>query len=344
MNGYERIRAALAGDRPDKVPVMLHNFLMAAREAGHTLRRFRDNPATIAASFIRAVETYGYDGILVDVDTVTVAEALGVKVDLPEDQPARWAGPRIASLAEVRDLPPPAVGGHHRVRIWLEAVRRLKDYFKGEVYVRGNCDQAGFSLASMMRGPAEWMMDLVDAANREKAHALLSYCTEAAVSFIRLMAEAGADMVSNGDSPAGPDLVSPAMYAEFAQPYEKRLVHEAHSLKLPYALHICGNTTRILDGMLATGADALELDYKTDPRVARDRMKGRAVFIGNIDPSGVLALGTPALVEARTRELLEAFAGVPGFILNAGCAIPAETPSANLRAMIAAARVFEPGR
>ena len=338
MNGYQRIRAALAGDSPDRVPVMLHNFLLAAREAGHSQRRFRESPAAIAGSFIRAVETYGYDGILVDVDTVTVAEALGVRVDHPEDQPARWAGPRISSLTQVRDLPPPEIEKHPRIRIWLEAVRRLKDYFGDEVYLRGNCDQAGFSLASMLRGPAEWMMDLVDEANREDAHALLSYCAEAAVSFIHLMAETGADMVSNGDSPAGPDLVSPAMYEEFARPYERMLVDEAHAHGLPYALHICGDTTRILDAMVATGADALELDYKTDVRAARDAMKGRAVFIGNIDPSGVLALGTPALVEARAREILEVFAGVPGFILNAGCAIPAETPPANLRALIAAAR------
>jgi uroporphyrinogen decarboxylase len=122
------------------------------------------------------------------------------------------------------------------------------------------------------------------------------------------------------------------------QPARRRLAGEAHALGLPYALHICGDTTRILGGMLATGADALELDYKTDVVTARDALRGRAVFIGNIDPSGVLALGTPALVEARTRELLEVFAGVPGFILNAGCAIPAETPPANLRALIAAAR------
>ncbi|MCX6573668.1 MAG: uroporphyrinogen decarboxylase family protein [Candidatus Aminicenantes bacterium] len=338
MNGYQRIRAALAGDRPDRVPVMLHNFLLAAREAGHSQRRFRESPAAIAGSFIQAVENYGYDGILVDVDTVTVAEALGVRVDHPEDQPARWAGPRLSSLAQVRDLPPPEIEKHPRIRIWLEAVRRLKDYFGDEVYLRGNCDQAGFSLASMMRGPAEWMMDLIDEANREDAHALLAYCTEAALAFLRLMAGTGADMVSNGDSPAGPDLVSPAMYAEFAQPYEKRLADEAHAHGRPYALHICGNTTRILEAMLATGADALELDYKTDVRAARDALKGRAVFIGNIDPSGVLALGTPALVEAKTRELLEVFAGVPGFILNAGCAIPAETPPANLRALIAAAR------
>ena len=91
MNGYERIRAALEGKPADRVPVMLHNFLMAAREAGHSQRRFRENPAAIAGSFIQAVETYGYDGIVVDVDTVTVAEALGVRADHPEDQPARWA-------------------------------------------------------------------------------------------------------------------------------------------------------------------------------------------------------------------------------------------------------------
>jgi len=338
MNGYQRIRAALAGVPPDRVPVMLHNFLMAAREAGFTQRRFREDPAAIAESFIRAVETYGYDGVLVDVDTVAVAEALGVKVDRPEDQPARWTGPRIMGLAEVKDLPPPDIAGHPRLRVWLEAVRRLKAHFGGEVYIRGNCDQAGFSLASMMRGPADWMMDLVDERNRDDAHALLSYCTDAAVAFLRLMAATGADMVSNGDSPAGPDLISPAMYAEFARPYEKRLVDAARALGRPYALHICGNTTRILGGMLATGADALELDYKTDVRAARDVMRGRATFIGNIDPSSVLAWGTPALVEARTRELLEVFRGIPGFILNAGCAIPAETPPANLRAMIAAAR------
>src|SRR5512142_1197214 len=151
MNGYERVRAALEGKPPDRVPVMLHNFLMAAREAGHSQRRYRENPAAIAGSFIRAVETYGYDGVLVDVDTVTVAEAVGVQVGHPEDQPARWAGPRIGSLAELKDLPPPDIGANTRIRIWVEAVRRLVEYFRGDIFVRGNCDQAPFSLASMMR-------------------------------------------------------------------------------------------------------------------------------------------------------------------------------------------------
>jgi MtaA/CmuA family methyltransferase len=336
MNGYERITAALRGERPDRVPVMLHNFMMAAREAGVTMKSFREDPRRMADVFIRAVETYGYDGVLVDLDTATLAGALGVPVELPEDEPALCHGARLASLAEVADLEPPDVAREPRVAVWLEAVRLLVRHFGQQVHVRGNCDQAPFSLASMMRGAADWMMDLMDEDNRERAERLLDHCAEAGLQFVRLMAATGAHMVSSGDSPAGPDLVSPRIYRELALPWERRLADEAHRLGLPYALHMCGCTDRILDDMLATGADALELDYKTDARLAHDRMKDRAVFIGNLDPSGVLALGTPELVEARTRELLSIFADTPRFIVNAGCAIPATTPGENLRAMMRA--------
>jgi uroporphyrinogen decarboxylase len=117
-------------------------------------------------------------------------------------------------------------------------------------------------------------------------------------------------------------------------------VDRSHALGLPYFLHICGNTSRIIDEMLETGSDGLELDYRTDAAMAHNKMKDRAVFIGNIDPSGVLALGTPQLVEEKTRELMTIFADTPRFILNAGCAIPPITPPENLRAMINTARSF----
>lgn len=37
MNGYERINSALKGLKPDKTPIRLHNFMMAAREHGVTI-------------------------------------------------------------------------------------------------------------------------------------------------------------------------------------------------------------------------------------------------------------------------------------------------------------------
>lgn len=338
MNGRQRIQTALRGEWPDSTPVMLHNFMHAAREAGVTMGQYRRDPARIARCFIESIEKYEYDGIVVDIDTATLAGAVGVPVLFPEEEPAIFFGRRLDSLAQARDLEPPGVARYPGIQVWLEAVRLLSKYCREEIYLRGNCDQAPFSLAASMRGSADWMMDITDPANEQDAHYLLEYCTEAVTQFIRLMAYTGAHMVSNGDSPAGPSVISPALYRRFALPYERRIVQTAHALDRPYMLHICGKTEPILDAMVSTGADALEVDYKTDMRRARDILAGRATFVGNLDPSEVIALGSVRQVEEKTRELLGVFAGTPRFILNAGCAIPATTPPENIKAMIRVAK------
>jgi len=89
------------------------------------------------------------------------------------------------------------------------------------------------------------------------------------------------------------------------------------------------------------GADGFELDHQTDAVAARDALGDKAAFLGNLDASGVLALGTPDDVRTATRELLEVFAGRAGFVLNAGCALPETTPEANIRAVVQAAREFQ---
>lgn len=339
MNGYERIATVLRGERPDKLPVMLHNFMMAVPEFGMTMEEYRNDPKKIAECYIKAVEKYKYDAVVVDVDTVTLAGACGVEVDFPLNEPARSHLGILDSLDEVGKLRPVDVSGYRYAVNWCEAVRLLKEYFKGEIYVRGNCDQAPFSLASMIRGAENFMMDLC-MEPEEKVFRLLDYACEATRQFVGMMKEAGADMVSNGDSPAGPAMLSPDMYRQFALPYEKKISDYAHSLGLPYLLHICGDTDIIISDMIACGADVLELDYKTDIHLAEEKMRGRTVFAGNIDPSGVLALGTPELVREKTLELLEVFKDNPRFILNAGCAIPDMTPSENLKTMIEVARTY----
>jgi MtaA/CmuA family methyltransferase len=340
MNGHQRIMAAFNGQQSDTTPVMLHNFMMAAREAGMTMQEFRSDPNEMARAFIEAVEKYEYDGIMIDVDTVTLAGAAGVPIDFPDDQPARLGGARLTKLEEVNDLEPLDIRNYRGVQVWLEATSILKHHFDDAILIRGNCDQSPFTLAGMLRGLELWMLDLADPDRHALAHQLLEYCTHITLQFIRLMAQTGAHMTSNGDSMAGPELISPEMFRLFALPYEKRIADCVHELGLPYILHICGSTDRIIDDMLATGSDGLELDYRTDATLAHRKMKDRAVFVGNIDPSGVLALGTPSLVEEKTHELLTIFADTPRFVLNAGCAIPPITPSENLRTMIHAARSF----
>jgi uroporphyrinogen decarboxylase len=339
MNGYERIKAALNGEKPDRVPVMLHNFMMAASENGVSMEQYRSDPKVIAECFIAAVDKYRFDGIIVDLDTVTLAGALGVPVDFPVNTPARPVSGLLDKLEDVSHLKPVNVGNYKYICIWLEAVRRLKDFYGDDIYIRGNCDQAPFSLASFLRGPQNWMIDLMT-GDEEYIFHLLEYCKDAVVQFVKLMLQTGCHMVSNGDSPAGPEMISPELYIRYALPYERKIADTVHDENMKYALHICGNTDVILEHMLLTGADAFELDYKTDIAKIYSTFHDTATFIGNIDPSAVLAFGTPREVQNRTIELLSFYKNSDRFILNAGCAIPPETPPENLKMMIETARSF----
>lgn len=314
---------------------MLHNFMLAASEAGMSMKEYRSNPDSIAKAHIQAVEKYRLDGILLDVDTALLADALHVPVEFPEDEPARAHGALLHSPEEFDNLEPVDITKNERIMGSVEAARIMKKYFKDEIFLRGNVDQAPFSLASMIRTPAEWMMDLL--INEAFAFRLLDYCLTACEQYVRLMAAAGVHMISSGDSPAGPDMISPELYRKYALPYEKKLIALTHELGKPYLIHICGNTDLILEDMKSAGFDGIELDYKTDIHKIFRCFSDQVTFFGNIDPSGVIARGTPEQVSRKVNELLSVYSGSHRFVLNAGCAIPPGTPEANIRSLTGAA-------
>ncbi len=338
MNGNQRISAALKGEWPDKRPIMLHNFMLAAEEAGYTMKQYRDNPEIAAKCHIQAVEKYGLDGILFDIDTALLASAIGVPTDYPENEPARCHEGLLKSMDEIGQLAPVDISKSERIQIAIESARIMKKHFGDEVFLRGNIDQAPFSLASMVRTPAEFMMDLI--MNEEAVFKLLDYCTEACFQFAELMAATGVHMLSTGDSPAGPDMISADMYEKFALPYEEKIAEKTHELGLPYLNHICGNTDMILELMPEAGIDAIELDYKTDLNKIHALYKDKITLFGTIDPSGVIAHGSVQDVETKTIELLELYKDTPCLVVNAGCAIPPGTPEENIRKLVETTRNF----
>ena len=329
MNGHQRIKAALEGRMPDKRPVMLHNFMSAAEQFGINMKQYRDDPRLAAKCLIESVERYGLDGVFFDVDTALLASAIGVPTDYPVDFPARTHKPLLDNLEDIGQLEEVDVSHNIRIQHTLETVKILKSYFKDEVYVRGNCDQCPFSIATMVRTPVNFMMDLI--LDEENAINLLKYCTTVTKQLIRLMATTGADMVSNGDSPAGPELISPDMYRKFAFPYEKEIVNEAHSYHKPYLLHICGNTDLILNGLADLGLDAVELDYKTSIDKIHKTFHDKCTLFGTIDPSGIITYGSLNDVEKKTLELLDVYRDCPRLVVNAGCAIPKEASHENIK-------------
>lgn len=332
MNGYQRIEAALKGEMSDRRPVMLHNFMLAVRYAGYTMKEYREDPEIAAKCHIQFVEKYGVDGILFDVDTALMADAIGCKVDFPKDEPARVYGKFLRSLDDIDSLDEIDISSHPRILHSLETMKILRKYFGNEIFLRGNCDQAPFSLACCMRGTEVFMTDLI--LHREQSSRLIEYTTRRCTQMIQLMAEAGVDMVSNGDSPAGPSMISPKMYRKYAFLSEKAMMDTAHKYNIPYLLHICGKTDPILPIMAEMGLDAVELDYKTSIDKIYENFSTSTTLFGTVDPSGIVALGSPKDVRREILLIAEKYKDNYRLVLGAGCAIPPITPEENIKMFV----------
>ncbi|NCU25306.1 hypothetical protein EOM86_01135 [Candidatus Nomurabacteria bacterium] len=334
MNGYERVLTTLHGGVADRVPVMLHGFMAAAKEAGLSMTQFRNSSKYMADAQLLFAEKYGLDGIFVDVDTCLETYAIGVPTDFPEDEPARTSGRLTEDLSVLKDaMRPEKIENDPRISIALEATRRIKESVKNDLAVRGNCDQMAFSLSMISYGMVEFLLALSEEIYRDEILEVLDKAYLVHLKFHELMIQAGADFTSFGDSLCGPEMISREMYMEFSYPFHNKLAMQMKKRGVPVICHICGNLDKILPDVIDAGFPAIEIDYKTDIKRAQNILENRAVMSGCLDPSGVFYYGTPEKVRNETFEMLRTFRG-KGLIACSGCALPAGTPEENIRAFV----------
>jgi uroporphyrinogen decarboxylase len=334
LNSLERVQAVIAGQVPDRVPVCLHNFMLAAREAGVPMEKYRSDPVAITNVHLQALEKYGHDCLLIDTDTTMMAEAMGAKSACTPNEPGRIVAPAIQSLAQVDRLRVVNPERDGRIPAILEGVQLLAKQVGTEVAIRGNADAMAFSLACEVRGIEDFLMELAEDPDNPAIVQLLEVCYQSHLAVHRALAKAGAHLNSLGDSLASPDMVSPQIFYRFIRPLEERLVKDLAGDGIFLVLHICGDTTKIMNYLSEYDACGFELDYKADAVMAKCSVGVRHVLFGNIDPSGVLARGSVEEVREKTRQLISVWKPGAHFVLNAGCAIPATAPPENIRAMI----------
>jgi uroporphyrinogen decarboxylase len=336
LNSIERVEIVLRGKIPDRVPVDLHNFLMVAQDSGLPFPEFMQSGEAMAEGHIRAWREYGHDLIILENGTVALAQACGCQVRYMAGSAPVHIAPVLASLDELDKLVIPDPYQMLPLVENLKATRIVAKEIGNQAFIMGRADQGPFSLASMLLGVREFLMALTNPKNKEKLHHLLSFCVEVVYRYAVAQSEQGARITSIGESLSGPDVISPKMYKEYEWGYAKQLIDRLKEKNIPLAYHICGNGTRIVDEMTATGAAVLELDYKCDLPKIKQATQGKTTILGVIDPSGVLALGTPALVTEKVREELDVLAPGGGLILGPGCALPPTTPPENIHTLIEA--------
>lgn len=339
MNSKQRALAAIGGQRPDTAPVIPQAHVWALYHYGSSADECMWDGDLYADLQIRALRDFGWDGVFVATDSCALAHSLGLEVLYTDMGAAPGPEGVLKSLADVNSLQmvDPTTT---RLNEWIKATRRLVETVGDEVLVIARADAGPFSLAAQLRGMEHFLLEVGESRQPEQIHRLLQFSADYALSFARLLLEAGAPVVTIGDALASGSLISPATYARYVYPYHRYMAEQVHSMGGLFSIHICGRNTRAFPTLVDSGADVLEFDALTDFDAAWGAARDKTCLLGSVPVSEVLTLGTPADVTREVQERLATVLPSSHYILSSGCALSSNAPAANLHAMVEAGREY----
>lgn len=336
MNSRERVFAHFNGQPVDYLPLMPITMQFACQQIGARYRDYCTDCRVLVRGQIHTAQTFGFDYVNTMSDPAREAADCGAVVEYYDEQPVSLVEEH-ALLADATRLtrlkiPDPLGGG--RMHNGIKALALFKEQIGREKIIEGWVE-GPIAEAADLRGINTLMTDFYD--DPKFVRDLFAFVVEMELRFAREQVQAGADVIGIGDAAAS--LVGPEIYEEFIWPYEKQLVDGIHALGVRTRLHICGQTRRIVGGMGRLGCHIVEIDSLTPVTLAREQMPGQTI-IGNLNPVAVLRNSTPEIITAAIAQC-HRDAG-SRFIVGAGCEVPRDTPTENLRALCEYARHSNP--
>jgi uroporphyrinogen decarboxylase len=268
-------------------------------------------------------------------DLSVEAECFGASVVVSDDEVPTVKGRIINDIeaAEALVIPPMSSG---RTQIYIEAIKRACVEICDRPVLAGMIGP--FSLAARLLDVSEIMIDCYD--DPDMVHTVLEKVTAFLIEYAMAYKEVGANGIVMAEPVAG--LLSPTLEKEFSSPYIKKIVDAVQDDNFIVIYHNCGdNVPKMLDSILTTGAaayhfgNAVDMESDIITKVSSD-----VLVMGNVDPAGVLRLGTPEKVKEETLALLKRCSKYENFLLSSGCDIPPMTPWENIDAFFAASEEY----
>lgn len=331
----QRLGNFLTGKTLDRILCMPIVTTNTAHLIGKTVKEFQDNAQVMADSHIAAFKKYKYDLVYLFTNCSYIAEAMGAPLEYSEDEPANCAEHIIKCEEDLSKIHV-SEKNDGKYPVYYEALDILKEKIGDEVFL-SVCFSGPVSTAATLRGTEDFARETY--ANPELCHKLLRLSTDSCKNFIREVVAKGAIPIILEPIASG-SLFSPKMFKQFCFPYIKELVDLAHELGSAIPLHICGKSNKIVDLMTDTGADIISVD-RCDLNIAREKVAGRAVILGNVNPADELLFGPAERIHEVCRESIETMKGyTPGFVLATGCETSNKVPFEHIQAMMDAARTY----
>ena len=266
-------------------------------------------------------------------DLSVEAEAFGSHVRFSADEIPSTVGSLVATEADADALPLPKVGDA-RTGLYIDAVEKALKRITDRPIFAGVLGP--FSLAGRLIGVQEILIK----AYREPAliHKTLEKATRFSIEYINAYKAVGAHGVMMAEPVAG--LLPPRFLGDFSSSYVKRIIEATEDENFLVLYHNCGPVLGSIQKILSAGPRAMHFGNTIDLAEMGKSIPADRIFMGNVDPAGILHDGTPASVREATLRVLEACSGYQNFILSSGCDIPPSAPLKNLDSFFDTAKEF----
>lgn len=257
-------------------------------------------------------------------DLSVEAECFGANVRFSDTEVPTVIGRLIHDEEEANALTVPEIGAG-RTGIYLKAIEDAAKYITDRPVLAGMIGP--FSLAARLLDVSEIMMDCYD--EPDMVHTVLGKVTDFLIAYAKAYKEAGANGIMMAEPVAG--LLSPMLEEEFSSPYVKKIVDAVQDENFILVYHNCGdNTPEMVSSILSTGAAAYHFGNSINLKEMLDKFPVDVPVMGNVDPAGILRMGTPEAVREATLSVMNACHTYPNFVISSGCDIPPMTPWENI--------------
>lgn len=300
---------------------------------GQTFSRIKNDPTVLARYSIEAVKRFGHDMLWCGSGLINYPfSLLGAKIIDDSVNPPALEGAAIDSLDQLGSLDMDKILADPLMEGILESDHLVADAVGKEALILPT-QWGPFTAAARVLGAEKFMMST--AMQPDKAKELISFCTEMIWAFAeRRMDHPDVPGINLAEPVASGDMISPKMFRELAAPSIKELVRRCRDKGKYLMVHICGNTTGVLDDIVDIDPDCFSLEAKVDLRTAQEKLGGKVCVAGQVSPVGAFMSGSPEEVKAEAQGCLDAWGDNPGFMLTLGCDFAASAPEENLDAIM----------
>lgn len=336
----DRLLKALFQQPVDVTPVWI------MRQAGRYLPEYRairektgdfitlcQTPELACEVTLQPLARYPLDAVILFSDILTVPDAMGLGLRLVESVGPRFDNP-INSVADIRRLPMP--DPEDDLGYVMDAVRLIRKELNGRVPLIGFAGSPWTLATYMIEGGGSRDFGKIKKMlyqEPDSLHELSGHMAKAVTLYLNGQIHAGAQVIMLFDTWGG--VLTRSAYQEFSLNYMQLILdgleRDFNGIRIPVILFSKGAGLWV-DKIVATGCEAIGLDWTQDIGAVKDKCGDKVALQGNMDPA--VLRSNPDAIKKEVAEILAGFGTRNGHVFNLGHGIAPDIDPENAAVFI----------